>query len=166
MRKTHKECEIRRLSEIIRLKMKIKWQLDGRNKTTEIWVRRPRRVVGNVRRKKSEKNWLRLLRSHAVVGKKRHVKNGFQSQNSALPLFYSSEPALPAVRLGGRETRPLVAASDRFQSPTMLCPSQITIHFWLPCFSSVWIQKAMRGSFTTPCSSAVFFPDVFYWSSE
>lgn len=61
--------------------------------------------------------------------KKRHVKNGTESQNSPLPLFYCSEPALPVVRLGGRETRPLVAASDRFQSPPMLCPSQITIHF-------------------------------------
>lgn len=84
--------------------------------------------------------------------KTRHVKNGFESQNSQLPLFYCSEPALPAVRLGGRETRPLVAAWDWFQSPSVLCPSQITIHFWLPRFSSVWIQKALWGSLTNTMS--------------
>lgn len=105
------------------------------------------------------KRWLRLLRKHAEVEKNkkktkktRHVKNGFESQNSQLPLFYCSEPALPAVRLGGRETRPLVAAWDWFQSPSVLCPSQITIHFWLPRFSSVWIQKALWGSLTNTMS--------------
>lgn len=58
-----------------------------------------------------------------------HVKKAVESQNSPLPLFYCSEPAVLAVRLGGRETRPLVAATDRFQSAPVLCPSQITIHF-------------------------------------
>lgn len=113
----------------------------------------------------NRKRWLRFLRRHVVVrekrrkqkqNKKRHVKNGLESQNSPLPLFYCSEPALTAaVRLGGRETRPLVAATDRFQSPSMLCPSQITIHFKLPCFSSVWIQKAVWGSLTNVLSSVV-----------
>lgn len=92
-----------------------------------------------------------------------------ESQNSPLPLFYCSEPAQPAVRLGGRETRPLVAASDRFQSPTMLCPSQITIHFWLLCFSSVWIQKAVWGSLTNAmflCSDPTFFYSTFNWKAK
>lgn len=84
------------------------------------------------------------------------LKYGVESQNSPLPLFYCSEPALPAVRLGGNETRPLVAASDRFQSPPMLCPSQITIHFWLPRFSSVWIQNTVWESLT----SAMFLSSV------
>lgn len=97
---------------------------------------------------KRGKKWKEFLGSRDVQLSERKknmqktvkVKNGAASQNSPLPVFYCGEPALTAVRLGGRETRPLVAASDRFQSPSVLCPSQITIHFWLPSFSSIWMQ--------------------------
>lgn len=80
-----------------------------------------RKAVENAERKKKKKEKRKK--------KKLCAKNAVESQNSPLPLFYCSEPALLAVRLGGRETRPFVAATDRFQSAPVLCPSQITIHF-------------------------------------
>lgn len=78
-------------------------QGDGRNRGREIKSKK---------RKEMTKASQRACRGTNRKGKKMLMLKMASSQNSPLPLLRCSGLALPAVRLGGRETRPLVAPSD------------------------------------------------------